>query len=163
MNEDRIKAVATALADLGYQGIVAFDRAEPEYGTIEALLAEYEEPRCVELLVICATTADYQLNGDAQAFWRELERVALTHGSLDSTQDVREILGTFVEADVNARLADQKRDRLVRLFENGFDEWFLEHYESASPLEIWEHLADGLNAEMHTPVWIDQKEGTVTS
>lgn len=148
MSGNRITALADAIAGIDYDDIVAFDRTEPEYGTIESLRDTYDQPAYVELLVICATTADYQLNGDAQEFWRELERVALDHNSLDSTQDVQDILGTFMEADVNARLADQKRDRLVRLFENGFDEWFLEHRETESPLQVWEQLADGLNAEM---------------
>lgn len=148
MNDHRIDAVADAIAALGYDGIVAFDRTEPEYATIETLYDTYNDPALVELLVICATTADYQLNGDAQRFWNELEAVALDHGHLDTPQDVREILGTFMDADVNARLAQQKRDRLVRLFENDFDEWFLANADDPDPVAVWEHLADGLNAGM---------------
>jgi N-glycosylase/DNA lyase len=84
MNEARIDAVAGGLAALGYEGIIAFDRAEPEYAAIQALNEAYDEPAYIELLVICATTTDYQLLGDAQRFWREFERVALDHGSLSS-------------------------------------------------------------------------------
>jgi N-glycosylase/DNA lyase len=53
-----------------------------------------------------------------------------------------------MEADVNARLHKQKRDRLARLFEAGFDEWFLENFETVTPTQVWQHLADGLNADM---------------
>lgn len=84
MNETRIGAVADAIADLGYKGIVAFDRTEPEYDTIETLIETVDDPILVELLVVTATTEDYQLNGDAQLFWNELERVVIEHGSLDT-------------------------------------------------------------------------------
>lgn len=148
MSGNRSTALADAIAGVDYDGIVAFDPTEPEYWTMDALLETYDRPENIELLMICATTADCLLNGNVQEFWREFERVALEHDSLDSTQDVRDILCTFMEADVNARLANQKHDRLVRLFENGFDEWFLEHRETESPLQVREHLADGLNAKM---------------
>ena len=84
MNERRVEAVATAVAKLGYDGIVAFDRTEPEYDTIEVLFETFDDPILVELLVVAATTEDYQLNGDAQLFWNELERVVIEHGSLDT-------------------------------------------------------------------------------
>ncbi|MCU4800254.1 N-glycosylase/DNA lyase [Halobacteria archaeon HArc-gm2] len=149
MQEDRVEAVADAIAGLGYDGIVAFDRTEPEYATIESLYDAYENEALVKLLVVCATTQDYQLNGDAQQFWRKLDEVALDHGTLDTQQDVRDILGTFMEADVNARLNDQKRDRLVRILEAGFDDWFVENYRIATPLKVWERLAGALDTGMN--------------
>jgi len=144
MNGRRVEAVATAVANLGYDGIVAFDQTEPEYDTLETLFETFDDPILVELLVVSATTEDYQLNGDAQLFWNELERVALAHGSLDSKGDVQEILDTFMTADVNARLNQTKRDRLERLFGNGFDDWFIANAETAKPVEVWEQLADCL-------------------
>ena len=148
MNRDRIHAIANALAPIGYDGIVAFDETEPEYRTLELLYEEFGNEPYVKLLGICAATQDYQLNGDAQEFWRELERTALKYGALDSTQSVRDVLGEFMEADVNARLNQQKRDRLTKLFEAGFDEWFIEHHEQAEPVEVWEQLADSMNNRM---------------
>ncbi|WP_181685973.1 N-glycosylase/DNA lyase [Halorhabdus salina] len=148
MNHDRIDSVATALAGIGYDGIVAFDRAEPEFGTIEKLFEEFDSDDYVQLLVVLATTQDYQLNGDAQRFWNEFEQTALTYDTLTSKQTVREILGDFMDADVNARLNQQKRDRLLCLFESDFDEWFLDNHQQATPEVVWKELADGLNTDM---------------
>ena len=149
MNQERSEAVASTLADIGYEGIVAFDRTEPEYSTLERLYDEYDSEAHVKLLGILAGSQDYQLNGDAQRFWNELERTALDYRALDSTQAVRDILGNFMETDVNARLNNQKRDRLVRVFEDGFDGWFVENHDTTAPLEVWEQLADGLNNDMN--------------
>ncbi|WP_216640641.1 N-glycosylase/DNA lyase [Halorientalis sp. IM1011] len=146
MNETRIYSVAEAIVALGYDGIAAFDRAEPEYETLQTLYDRFDSAEHVKLLALCAATQDYQLNGDAQAFWRALDRTVREYETLDSAQTVRDVLGDFMAADVNARLNDQKRDRLIRLFENGFDEWFLDTHESAAPIEVWERLA----ADMET-------------
>ena len=145
MIQQRIDEVVDAIAALGYDGIVAFDHHEPEYETLETLYEEYDDETFVKLLAICATTEDYQLNGDAQRFWRVLTKDALAHGQLASVSDVKEILGAFMEADVNARLNQQKRDRLIRLFENGFGEWFVNNHADVEALTVWEHLADALN------------------
>jgi len=83
MNPKRIGEVAEAIATLGYDGIVAFDQTEPEYDTIRTLLETFDDPTLVELLVVSATTEDYQLNGDAQLFWNELDRVALEWGQAE--------------------------------------------------------------------------------
>jgi len=128
MNEQRIDAVADAISSVGYDGIAAFDKTEPEYETLQLLYAEFGNEAHVKLLGICAATQDYQLNGDAQAFWRELEKTALEYETLDSTQTVRELLGDFMEADVNARLNEQKRHRLLKMFQAEFDEWFVQNH-----------------------------------
>jgi len=148
MEQERVDAVASAVANIGYDGIAAFDRTEPEYSTLERLYDEFDSEAYVKLLGILAATQDYQLNGDAQEFWEELERTTLERDNLDSKQAVRDSLGDFMEAGVNARLNSQKRDRLVRLLEAGFDDWFVENHEQATPVEVWEHLADGLNNDM---------------
>lgn len=148
MSRDRINVVAGSISALGYEGIVLFDKEEPEYQTFTTLSSELgnESHRC--LLGICAGTVDYQLAGDAQLFWRELEQVALAHGQLDSTSDVKAILGDFMKADVNARLNQQKRTRLIKLFDNGFADWFIENYDEVQPLSVWENLADALDNPM---------------
>jgi len=148
MNQDGINVVGDAISSLGYEGIILFDKEEPEYRTFRTLSNELgdESHRC--LLGICAGTADYQLAGDAQWFWNELEQAALSHGQLDSTSDVKEILGEFMKANVNARLNQQKRTRLIKLFDNGFADWFIENYGEAEPLSVWEHLADALDNPM---------------
>jgi N-glycosylase/DNA lyase len=148
MDQDRVNAVADALATVGYDGIAAFDETEPEYGALELFYEEFGNEPYVKLLGICAATQDYQLNGDAQEFWRELERTATKYDSLDSTQTVRDVLGDFMEAGVNARLNQQKRDRLIKLFEAGFDEWFVENHAEAEPVEVWERLADSMDNRM---------------
>lgn len=97
---------------------------------------------------ICAGTADYQLAGDAQQFWEALEGITLTLDQLESTDDVRKVLWTFMEADVNARLKQQKIARLEKLFNRGFADWFIENYGEAEPLTVWENLADALDNPM---------------
>jgi N-glycosylase/DNA lyase len=148
VNTERVDAVAEALASIGHDGIAAFDRTEPEYSTLEMLYDRFGEESYVKLLGICAATQDYQLNGDAQEFWRELEHTSQQYESLDSTQAVRDLLGDFMEADVNARLNSQKRSRLVKQFEAGFDEWFVENHREAEPVEVWEHLAESMDNRM---------------
>lgn len=148
MNQDRIDAVASSISALGYEGIILFDEEEPEYQTFTTLSTELGIEPHRSLLGICAGTADYQLAGDAQLFWNELEQVALAHGQLDSTSDVKEILGEFMKADVNARLNQQKRTRLIKLFDNGFADWFIENYDEVQPLSVWENLADALDNPM---------------
>jgi N-glycosylase/DNA lyase len=148
MNQDRIDSVADSISALGYDGIILFDEEEPEYQTFMTLSSELGDESHRFLLGICAGTADYQLAGDAQRFWNELEQVALSHGQLDSTKDVKEILGDFMEASVNARLNQQKRTRLIKLFDNDFADWFIENYEEVQPLTVWEHLAEALDNPM---------------
>jgi len=77
-NPDRIVALAEIFADLGHDGIVAFDETEPEYGTLATLFNRYDSPDHVTLLGVLAASQDYQLNGDAQEFWRQLEEVVTT-------------------------------------------------------------------------------------
>ncbi|WP_433632961.1 N-glycosylase/DNA lyase [Halomicrococcus sp. NG-SE-24] len=144
MREERVKAVSEAIADIGYEGIVAFDQFEPEYNTIKRLYREFEDTDRVQLLVICATTQDFQLNGDAQAFWRTLTDISLEHGSLGSLTDVETILWEFMEEPVNARFTSMKSARLEKLLNSGFAEWFLANHRDVEPFEVWEQLADGI-------------------
>jgi len=148
MTQDRIDLVADTISSLSYDSIVAFDKEEPEYKTFSTLREEVGDEPHRALLGICAGTADYQLAGDAQLFWNELERVVLDYGQLSSTRDVKSILGDFMEADVNARLNQQKRTRLIKLFDKGLAEWFIENYGEPQPLTVWENLADALDNPM---------------
>lgn len=148
MIQNRIDVVAGAISSLEYRGIVKFDEEEPEYKAFSTLSREVGSESYRAMLGICAGTADYQLAGDAQRFWSELERVVLDYSQLSSTRDVKEILGDFMEADVNARLNQQKRTRLIKLFDDGFADWFIENYGEAEPLTVWEQLADALDNPM---------------
>lgn len=147
MRKERVEAVSEAIADIGYEGIVAFDQFEPEYSTIEDLYQEFEYTDLVQLLVTCATTQDFQLNGDAQAFWQTLTEVSLNHSSLNTLDDVAEILWKFMEEPVNARFNDMKSDRLEKLLYSGFPEWFLANHRDAEPFEMWERLASAIENE----------------
>jgi len=148
MNPDRVDQVSDAISSLGYDGIIAFDEEEPEYQTFTSLSNELGDEPHRSLLGICAGTADYQLAGDAQQFWKALEGIALTLDQLESTDDVQDILWTFMEADVNARLKQQKIARLEKLFNRGFADWFIENYGEVQPLTVWERLADALDNPM---------------
>jgi len=148
MNRNRVSKVSKAIASLGYEGIVVFDKEEPEYQTFTTLSNEIGDEYHRALLGICAGTADYQLAGDAQQFWEALEGIALTLDQLESADEVREVLWTFMEADVNARLKQQKIARLEKLFNRGFADWFIQNYGEAQPLTVWENLADALDNPM---------------
>ena len=148
MNQASVNQVSEAISTLGYQGIIKFDQEEPEYSLFEKLENTIGDEPHRALLGICAGTADYQLAGDAQQFWQQLEQDTLDYGQLTSTEDVKQILGNFMEADVNARLNQQKRTRLVKLFDMGFADWFIENYGVAEPLTVWEELADALDNPM---------------
>jgi len=147
MRRERVEAVSEAIAGIGYEGIVAFDQFEPEYSTIERLYREFEDTDLVQLLVTCATTQDFQLNGDAQAFWQSLTDVSLEYGSLDSPDNVETILWEFMEKSVNARFNGMKSARLEKLLNSGFPEWFLANHRNAEPFEVWERLAGGIENE----------------
>lgn len=140
-NRERVKEVASAFSEIGGQGIEAFDEREPEYDTLETLSNRFESDAHLALLSVMAGLSDFQLAIDAQAYWNSLEEIALGHGSLESTQDVNSIMDDFLEEPVNARYTSMKRDRLVKLNENGFPDWFLDHYPIESPKEIWERTA----------------------
>ncbi|SIR88375.1 N-glycosylase/DNA lyase [Haladaptatus litoreus] len=149
MNQNRVTAVAEALAALGHDGIAAFDRTEPEYDTLTTLYDEYDDETYVKLLGIVTTTEDFQLNGNAQRFWKKLTEVALDHGELASIQDVEGIMDAFMSASVNARFNSMKRGRLTTLFNSGFPQWFVENHRTVAPVTVWNELAYGLNNERH--------------
>jgi N-glycosylase/DNA lyase len=87
MDQDQIVEVAGVIGSLEYQGIVKFDEQEPEYKALSIISRELGTDSHRALLGICAGAADYQLAGDTQLFWNELEQAALAHGQLDSTSD----------------------------------------------------------------------------
>lgn len=158
MNHTRVGAVSGAIAGVGYDGIVAFDEFEPEYGTITALYDEFDESSLVQLLVVAATTQDFQLNGDAQAFWQTLTETSLNHGSLESLENVETIFWAFMDEPVNARLNSMKSTRLEKLLDSRFPEWFLSNHRAAEPFEVWEQLAAGIdNPKRRTTVVLAMK------
>jgi N-glycosylase/DNA lyase len=145
MTEERIEQVAESLVSLGYEGVVQFDRTEPEYSFIVAACEEFDSDAHVALLSILAATQDYQLAGDAQRFWRTLEDSLQERENLASESDVKETLAEFMDQPVNARLREQKKDRLVRMVDYGFGEWFLESYPDVDPVRVWEEIAAALD------------------
>jgi N-glycosylase/DNA lyase len=144
VNKPRVGRVAEAIATLAYDGIVAFDRSEPEFDVFDTLHDAFANLDQLALLAVCSGTADYQLAGDAQQFWTTLETVALDHGALASQTDVRQIFAMFLERPVNANRTGQKRFRLARLFESGFVDWSLETYPDHDAETVWYRLADAL-------------------
>lgn len=148
MNPDRIDAVATVLAELGYDGLTAFDRTEPEYSTLESLYERFSSPAHVKLVGILAGSQDYFLNGTAQEFWQQLDATAAEFDTLESKVAVHDLMGDFMEAPINKRKRDQKRHRLVKLLQAGFGEWFVENHDTVEPIEVWRQLAEGLDSAM---------------
>lgn len=144
MDQNRVAAVADAIATLGYDGIVEFDSSEPEHDVIVSAVNEFDDDAHLGLLFTLAATEDYQLAGDAQEFWSALEERLDTYDQLSTVPDVTALLADFMDAQVNARLNDQKKDRLVRIIDNGFGEWFVSTYPDHDPDVVWEQLADSL-------------------
>lgn len=144
MSRERVEQVADAMIALGYDGIVQFDTTEPEYAYMMSTVNEFESEAHLVLLNVLAATQDYQLAGDAQLFWRTLEETVLSQDEIAAEADVNATLNEFMEQPVNARLRSQKKDRLVRMVDNGFGEWFIENYPDAEPLRVWEAIAAAL-------------------
>lgn len=147
INQHRTTSIGNALANLGYDGITAFDRTEPEYSTLETLYDRFESEAYTKLIGILAASQDYALNGSAQDFWAQLNDTAAGYETLDSTQAVRELMGDFMDTNVNATKRDQKRRRLVYLLDSGFDDWFVDNHNQVEPLVVWKKLANGLNSQ----------------
>lgn len=63
-------------------------------------------------------------------------------------QAVNETLADFIEEPVKTRLCNQKKDRLVRIQNNGFGEWFIQHHTGVSPVHVREELAGALKTSM---------------
>jgi len=148
MSKKRIKKVANALTTIGYDGIVKFDQTEPEYDFISTARRQFDSDPHIALLSILAATEDYQLAGDAQRFWQTLEDTIDGHDTIDSVQAVNEVLADFMQKPVNARLQDQKENRLIRIQNNGFGDWFIEHHSNIDPVRVWEKLAEDLETTM---------------
>ena len=148
LSTNRIEQVAEAVTEIGYSGIVKFDETEPEYEFLTSAADEFDSDSHLALLSILAATQDYQLAGDAQEFWRTLEETLLKYGKLESESDVNNVLNDFLQEPVNARLREQKQNRLIRMAENGFGEWFLENYPDVDPIRVWEEIAEALETEM---------------
>lgn len=144
MPTERIEEVAGSLISLDYDGIVQFDASEPEYDYLVTATDRFGDLDCVALLSILAGTEDYQLAGDAQLFWRTLTETITQVDEIASEQDVHETISMFMEKPVNARLRDQKKDRLVRMLDNGFGKWFLGGYPDHDPVHVWEEIAAAL-------------------
>ena len=147
MTDDRIDAVADAMIALGSDGIVQFDTTEPEYEFITATVDIVESDAHLALLSILAATQDYYLSGDAQLFWRTLERIVLDRDDISTETDVNATLNEFMDEPVNARSRSQKKDRLVRMANNGFGEWFLDNYPNVVPLAVWDKIAAALETK----------------
>lgn len=147
MSENRISEVADAMTALGYDGIVQFDKTEPEYAYMVEAVDRVESETHLALLTVLAATQDYQLAGDAQLFWQTLEETVLAQDEISSEADVNATLNEFMEKQVNGRLRSQKKDRLVRMANNGFGEWFIESYPEVEPLRVWEEIAAALETD----------------
>lgn len=148
MNDDRVSGVAQAFGELGYDGIIAFDANEPEFHAFSETVLDIGTERHAALLGILAGSQDFQLAGNAQLFWEELETSVAGFGRLDSLEDVRTTMDRFMDRPVNARFNNMKRGRLEKLYASGFPRWFIETYGEVEPLRVWEELADGLENPM---------------
>jgi N-glycosylase/DNA lyase len=146
--EQRINSVVDGISTIGYEGIIKFDKKEPEYNLFLELSDEYDKEPFLRLLGIIAATADYQLADRAQQFWKELKTAVYDHGHLNSLEDVETVIREFMNADVNKRLNSQKIDRIDRIFEHGFPSWFVRNHQAASPISVWEEIANALNNKM---------------
>jgi N-glycosylase/DNA lyase len=145
VNEHRVDAVADTVAALDTDGITVFDESEPEYEFLTAACERFDDHGAVALLSVLAGTQDYMLNGDAQAFWEALSETLSEVDTLSSVSDVNSVLDTFMDEPVNARLDEQKRERLRRMTQAGFHEWFLDTYPDHDPQTVWERIADALD------------------
>jgi hypothetical protein len=60
-DQDRAVALGQAIAGLGHDGIIAFNRSEPEYECFHTVVDEGHDRDTLFLLAICSGVLDYQL------------------------------------------------------------------------------------------------------
>ncbi|RZN60469.1 N-glycosylase/DNA lyase [Methanonatronarchaeum sp. AMET6-2] len=153
-NQKRIEELAHSIAELKPEEITKFDKKEPEYKAFTRIL-ENNPIEYTSLLGITSGLVDYQLNGNAQTFWKKLERTTNKHEPINTIQDVQETMDSFMKAKVNARINNNKRKRLKRFFNSSFPNWFINTYPNHEPTEVWNKLAVSMNnnREMKTIVF----------
>lgn len=146
---DRRKAIADAIASLGYDGIVAFDRTEPEYDVFQTFLSRGHDKNSVFLLAVCSGVLDYQFPSkmDAHDYWDTLEQTVDEYGMLQSHSDIRRVLEIVLDEPISKKKNSEKKYRLNKIFDRGFAEWFVSTHAQVPSDEVWYELADVLDTD----------------
>ncbi|MGQ4916065.1 MAG: N-glycosylase/DNA lyase [Candidatus Asgardarchaeia archaeon] len=148
INLERVRAIADAFANLGFEGISKFDKTEPEF-KILTRLAKKEDESTLYAISICAGLVDYQLlKGGAERLWSTLYDVYTQFGKIDANENrLYNLFETFLKQPINARLREQKLNRLKKLFDSGLIANMLKNPERyiQEPQTTWITIARILN------------------
>ena len=145
--EERIRRVSEAFALLGFDGIVAFDRVEPEFRVLSTIYGRGCPKNFLYAIAICCGLCDYQLGyGGAEKYWSSLLEAYATVEPIENEKDLSELMSLFLEKPINAQSRERKKLRIRKLFERGFIRELLDNMESclANPVSTWENLASAL-------------------
>ncbi len=145
---DRIRAVAAALARLPSPVFESADQAEPEWKVLE-LLARWPDDQAF-LAALAIGLIDYQLAGDADAFWATVETCL---DSRPGTQSPQVLLDCILASKASVRLNSQKRARVERLLRSDVPQWLDGRRTAEVGVDgdiLWSLLADAVGADEET-------------
>jgi DNA-(apurinic or apyrimidinic site) lyase len=105
VDEGRVRAVAEAFSHLGHDGVVAFERRDPQMRSAELLARRCGPEQAPALLGINALVS-YMLTGRGEEFWESFSRFASERCSdSDPVSVVIEFTRTFNRYNLKAKLA----------------------------------------------------------
>jgi len=146
--EERINTIAKLLSELGFDGIIEFDKRDPGYKMLK-LIARMREIEGVYAIALCAGINDFQLlKGGAEEYWHTLY---LTYREFRSEKGVIgrdatklfELFFLFLKKAINARLHSIKLKRTKALCKSSLMKDLLSNLNKykQNPLVLWKTLA----------------------
>jgi N-glycosylase/DNA lyase len=151
INFERVDVIAELFCNMGLDKIARFDRLEPEFQALKALYERGIKPPYLSLISICTGVIDFNLGaGGAERLWATLVKVASDFDNLNDLKRVEWLMKAFLNEPINAPDLHKKITRLRKLFDSGFDRWFIENYEELkeNPVLIWRRLSETLGSGM---------------
>jgi len=151
VNPERVRVISNLFCDLGFNGIVKFDKLEPEYRALKVLHERKVSPSFLGLISICTGVIDFQLGyGGAEKLWSTLVEIADRFDYLNSLKQIEFLMKVFLNEPINARKLELKMNRIRKIFDSGFAKWFVENYEKLrqEPILLWKKLSKTLESRM---------------
>jgi len=151
INLERVRVISDLFCDLGLDGIIKFDKLEPEYRALRALREMGVSPPFLGLIAVCTGIIDFQLGrGGAERLWSTLAEVARDFGDLNDLRQVELLMKVFLNEPINARMLQLKVARIRRIFNSGFARWLVENYDRLreEAMLLWRRLSETLRSGM---------------
>lgn len=142
----RQKEIADILGEIDTKEMTAFYETTPEFEVFPDLLQKYDED-LVYLLGVCGGAFNYHFRGEmnSQKYYQEIAE-AVSHNGLQEPDDVREIMKYVIRETARDHASD-RIDRLDKIFESGFAEWFVDNHLENSGDDIWTKFTNALGGK----------------